>query len=548
MPFFFSFLSICCRCSGILKETGRFSRVLSAVCPLSGQRKELKMKENEVFYVGRVGSVLDGYGFISIRTIRRMDGMEHNLKHDVFVHLDDYVNGFELKEGLLLQFACGQDLRRGDDFRRAINVTTAPETALLPLVGSVIPGLVHEIPYHVGMKEIPIEQVTLAMAIHPLEGLPCDEATVQVPDDDEGLRRVLTEYLMVQFPQLGGVGIDYTVIGYDEQAQNARIAEEKQALMDLDMATQANELQEAYDRFKAVRRLLVITIERGFFRPGTQLSPAIFQVILSLIEKAENSGEKLEAVTGVEETIGFMIEKGLLRPNTIIPNRHLVELFVACPVWFWVLSGQDATDAKVRATVRDPEVHPVTEAVCRMFQNQRWYDVFQMFNRRTRGLDRYQGEIITRHIRELLRPAAQVFDAVAIITPYHDVAGVDWGDLAWLRSIDPYVIGFKWGLPVFFILGRYSDSGIFPLIQELTADTMLFLRSNLLKLENFNLVQSPYWFTGSKRDGLFKSKMGTYLVERTQEMTQAFEAGHLFDWLRGEWDFPTTAVDLSSTP
>jgi len=497
-----------------------------------------------VRYTGRVSSVPDdNYGFIAIRTVKCTDGQDHKplTRFDIFIHKDD-CDGFTLEEGLLVEFECGPDARRGEGYLRAIDVKTADETAIMPRSGPFMPGFVVErsaIPYHAAMKKVLAEEVELAHANRPLEGLPRDEEVVSVPDDQDGLMRFLSTYLEQQFPQLAGVDISYEIADYDKDAQDAKILAEAAGLGDLGMAEQVQELREAYARFQAVRKLLVLIVERGLLRPGTQLSPSILKAVVNLVEQANNSEQKLQAVLSVEQTIGFMIDHGLLRPNTVILIRNIVELFCACPVWFWMLSENETHRAVNARQEEDPHPHEVTIHICKMVPNPRWCHAFQMFNRRTRGLDIYRGEIIPTRIRELLKSAAEAFDAVVIMTPYHDVAGLDWGDLEWLRSLDPYVIGFKWGLPVFFVLGRFSDSGIFPLVDELVADTVQFLRANEHRLEGFNKAASPWWYVSPTQDYVQGHELGSFLRQHADQMIQAFEAGHLFDWLRGEWNLPS---------
>ena len=124
------------------------------------------------------------------------------------------------------------------------------------------------------------------------------------------------------------------------------------------------------------------------------------------------------------------------------------------------------------------------------------------------------------------------------MTPYLDIAGADWQDMKWLRSIDPYVVGFKKGSPVFFVLARFSDTGVFPLLHELVADTMSFLQTNADKLNGFNAVSNPYWYG---RNGSH-DPLGDLLIKRVHEMLAAYEQGRLFDWLRNEQSPSTSEV------
>lgn len=189
-------------------------------------------------------------------------------------------------------------------------------------------------------------------------------------------------------------------------------------------------------------------------------------------------------------------------------------------------------DSQNIQNVPDPLVHKHLRYFCDLFPNQRWIDTFLMYNRRIRTVGDYEGDLIPPRLIARMKKMTKLFDYLIILTPYHDVAGKDWTDLNWLRSIDPYVVGFSQGVPLIFVLGRFSDSGIFPLYSELIADTIDFLRKNFNKLEGFNKVNNPYWYNpGASRSFTL---LGTRLIDHTKELLKAFDKGILFDWLRGQ--------------
>ena len=196
-------------------------------------------------------------------------------------------------------------------------------------------------------------------------------------------------------------------------------------------------------------------------------------------------------------------------------------------------------------------MHYSTRYFCDQVPNQRWADTFQMFNQRVRPLQDYRGDLIPPHVMECMRLLAPYFDHLIVMTPYHDVAGAEWQDVAWMRSIDPYVVGFIEGVPHMFVVARFSDSGVFPLYHELLGGTIEFLRRNLGALRNFNNYKTtPYWygpatqwFRGNEKDPpghLYnkknpgEKKLGDYLTHHTQQMISAFDEGALFDWLKGD--------------
>ncbi len=145
----------------------------------------------------------------------------------------------------------------------------------------------------------------------------------------------------------------------------------------------------------------------------------------------------------------------------------------------------------------------------------------------------YKGDKVPPFVSRRLRKAVEAFDYVVIATPYHKEAGKDWGDLEWLKLIDPYVLGFKKGIPYFFILARFSDSGTFPLYHEMVADTINFLSKNKEELKKFDRVNSPFWYD-SKDISRTLPNAGNVLMEHVDSMIKEFEKGNLFNWLRDE--------------
>ena len=146
-------------------------------------------------------------------------------------------------------------------------------------------------------------------------------------------------------------------------------------------------------------------------------------------------------------------------------------------------------------------------------------------------------------IAKRMAKAVTLFDHVVIATPYHDEAGLDWNNPEWRRAIDPYVLGFKKGLPCFFVIGRFSDTGTFPLFNELLADTIEFLRTNQQKLKAFNDIYQPFWHheptanEPADDDAMYgyetEKMFGDYLMDHIDRLLGEFERGTLFDWLRG---------------
>ncbi|MDO8463476.1 MAG: hypothetical protein Q7S96_04385 [bacterium] len=481
-------------------------------------------------YLGRIVTVRqeEGFGFIGLDSVSMDDGSDHDLETtgDIFVHQDDC--GSPLQVGVTLQFEVVADHRRGDGFLRARCATELAEVEVMPDNDPVVMALATQrdayrgehalampIPPHPmrhRMKQVPEETVAQVVQNDPLPETSRDETDAMDPNDPR-TAQALRAFMEHAYPHLAGLEIGYDVLNADEEAFDTKVAEATAGLRELGMEEQAQHVESEMGRFRGVRRVL-----------------------------------------------GFMAEQRLLRPNTCIPTRYLPDLFMACPVWFHATDEQAGGAANAEWDSADPRVHAATIALCDIFpKNERWSDTVQLFNRRLRTLARYKGDVIPLQITRLIREARQHFDHLVIATPYHDVAGREWQDPNWLRGIDPYVIGMQNGCSHFFILGRFSDSGVFPLLHELVGDTIEFLRKNREKLAGFNETNDPYWHVGSTGvhchsqrswHGRTRVKLGTFLQSHVDALLRAFDAGKLFDWLRGEWSEDATSASptTSSAP
>lgn len=504
-------------------------------------------------FIGTVGSIIgqQGYGFITIESVTKEDGTPHGLmtEHDIFIHQDECA--VPLRVGLEVKFRAVPDTKRGVGCFRALAAQEVSEIELLPEEGTAISGLavvattqgnialIKERSPHYGMKEVPAEMVAKAEANEPLKGVPREEpVSVELNGSSSQLADILSAYLFTQFPGLQNLGLNHQVTGFDATAEDALVTEATQGYREMGMEAQASLTEEEYKRYVAMRALLAWILQQGWFLPGARVSPTVIGSLVTTIRDLPDSAGKAESIGKLQQVFGFMGDRGLLRPSTVLPLRYLPDLFVAAPVWFFDLQNQELQCASAYQDRResDPNVQRATRDICDLFpENVRWHDAFQMFNRRCRAIQDFKGDIIPPAVIRLIREARGVFDRVAIMTPYLDIAGADWMDLTWIRSIDPYVVGFKKGCPAFFVLARFSDTGVFPLLNELTADTMHFLRENSQKLLSFDTVSNPYWHRPPNKGLQTPCKLGTHLVALVAEMQRAYESDHLFDWLRDEW-------------
>lgn len=525
--------------------------------------------QNRRGYIGRIvtHNAEKGFAFIGIAGVALDNGETSDLAttHDIFVHKDDCAAS--LRVGLELAFEVIPDQSRGNGHFRANGAVEHATLELLPASGDAIPGFhfslvptakngavstIARSRAHAGMKMIPADMVTQVERNAPLKDLPRDEQEFVLPDDPGAILEMLSGYLFQMYPGLHALEMDYSVVDFDGETLDRVVATEAVALRDDGMGLQAAKLEREYAGFKETRRLLAWIWDQKFLLPGTRLSPSVLTTYVKMIEGVKEASGKGATLNSILEVSAFMSERNLLQPNAVIPMANLPDLFMAVPVWFFRFAdGEDTAASDVQWAAADPSISASVKYFCGLIDGQNWTDTFLMFNRRLRTVKLYEGDIIPPHITRVMREASAVFDYVVIMTPYHDVAGREWQDEKWLRAIDPYVVGFKKGLPTFFLLGRFSDTGLFPLHSELVADTVGYLRANKHKLLAFNPKTGGgkletwanwHWTPNGLCLSDNKQLLGTHLTKRTEQLLAAFDAGNLFDWLRGEQAATTPTV------
>ncbi|MFZ2153687.1 MAG: hypothetical protein WAV16_00455 [Candidatus Moraniibacteriota bacterium] len=455
-----------------------------------------------VKYYGSVASVPgnDGFAFIGIQTVTTEEGgppIELHTKEDIFLHQDDCAN--QLVAGMCVIFSVAEDRHRGKGFYRAFGATEVIDAEIIPSEGGPFTGfhamtevknnaLVSVPPranYHIAAKEVSPEAVSKVLENEPMQGVPRD--TGELPE--EAKIQLLAVMLSTFFPTLTQFSANFNILDMSNEELDREVADNETNLEALGMTQQIEEIRKEVENFK-----------------------------------------------GMKATLKLILDDGLVRPDTIIPIKYLPDLFMAVPVWyFWV--KPEALDG-VTSVWASKDPHPQAEIkyFCDLFPNQNWSHTYQMFNRRMRSLKMYKGDKVPPFVSRRLCKAVEAFDYIVIATPYHEEAGKDWQDIAWLQLIDPYVLGFKKGIPYFFILARFSDTGTFPLYFEMVADTIEFLEKNKGKLNGFDQVDDPYWHRSDKPTGYLghQRNLGKLLIRHTDELIGAFEKGDLFDWLRGE--------------
>jgi len=84
-----------------------------------------------------------------------------------------------------------------------------------------------------------------------------------------------------------------------------------------------------------------------------------------------------------------------------------------------------------------------------------------------------------------------------------------------------------------FVLGRWSGTGVFPLLLDCIADTANFIQLNKHLLRNFKA--NTYWYKGDSSGGNCLSDAAPHKLEEfANNLLAAYDSGHLFEFLRGE--------------
>ncbi|MFA6324707.1 MAG: hypothetical protein WCX46_00550 [Candidatus Paceibacterota bacterium] len=246
--------------------------------------------------------------------------------------------------------------------------------------------------------------------------------------------------------------------------------------------------------------------------------------------QAESLQKEYEQFKKVRDVFNLMHENNLLSYSSVIDVKHLPELTTAFPVLF--INGKEGLHDLSAESDPSPDHAIKFLADCVGSQEYSWF--YQLYNRRTRPLSRFSGkDIIPPSLVKIMNKAKATFDYVAIMTPYHDVASKEWSDPNWLRNIDPLMVGFLKGLPYMFILGRWSGTGVFPLLLDCIADTMNHLKINKHLLKNFK--NDSYWYRGKKNGGTILSNSDDNGLENyANKLLLAYDNGFVFEFLRGD--------------
>ncbi|MEI7810110.1 MAG: hypothetical protein WCI41_00945 [bacterium] len=233
----------------------------------------------------------------------------------------------------------------------------------------------------------------------------------------------------------------------------------------------------------------------------------------------------------VRSAFTLMNENNLLNYSSVLEIRNFVELFYSFPVCF----TYSKESFQIKTNEDDPQVDHVIKFFSDCIGSKEFRTLYQIYNRRTRPISQFIGkDIMPPNIVRVMNKAKELFDYVTIMTPYHDMSSREWSNSNWLRNIDPILVGFIKDMPThFFILGRWSQTGIFPLLIDCIADTSNHLKLNKHLLKNFQ--SDTYWYNGKDEgNSLGSNGSGNRLEPFADKLLLAYENGLLFPFLRGE--------------
>lgn len=441
----------------------------------------------KVLYTAEVVSVKDGYCFL--RNVKKGYSTVPT-KGDVFCPMSFPV-------GAIVQFdELNEDHERPGKFRTEMaTLEVGPLAEVKPENGGkavALMQLMRRRPYHATAKEVDPEEVRKAA-----ENLPFVELLKlyqRIPKNgvpEKNMDQVAEAFLLDHFPALREFGVSFETNGdIEDEKEAAMIKDTCEEYASCGMGGMANTIPQTYAKFVQTR---------GAFR--------------------------------------FMKAAGIFGIESIVPAKHLPELLCMFPVWYagseiHGLKSQTGTDGSVQRTL----FHMLP---CSMVNTQVFCDFFQAYNYRMRSLEEFKGDLMPPRLMKIMPKALKAFDLVAILTPYLTEATKEWANRRWPQNIDPLMVGFIQGLDYVFVLGRWSDEGIFPLMCDLIADTMSHLAINKDFLKN--IPENTSWLHTNNSAGSLSAWRNRGdsrehpLVTMANKVLQAYEEKKLFEFLRGEW-------------
>lgn len=456
-----------------------------------------------------------GLGHVGIETVVRADGASHEINTKEHIGINkNKANGLELCEGMEILFGIEEDPMRGRSTYRAYDIKE----------------YVEHIPEDISREEhqdLPIE--VSADQAQPSPSKPTDflrllDGTVwTVPSD------TLADVAENKF--LEGISRDiYRREDITKPDVMTRTHEALSHILQQEFALRLGRLEPSYD---------INSTDADFMKRVN--ADLLGMRGHDMDDQIRETTQIVVRYTKMRNFLKRLCSEGMVRPNSVLPVKYLADILLAFPVCFFVFKERDEQEAEVAYHTLNAPPHSVIHYICDLLLSQQFKDFFQMFNMRTRSAKIYQGDTVPAEVSALMEKAQKFFDYIVIVTPYHDFAGKDWGEFQGTSPMDPLVLGFNKELPsVFFLLDRFSDSGLYPSYDELVAATIEFIKTYKELLRS---VCGRIWI---KKDGdewnYRGAHLGEHLARVADHLLTAFKLKKLSAWLRGEADVRSRQV------
>jgi hypothetical protein len=426
---------------------------------------------------GTVISIHQGFSYIG--GIKR--GTETiNTNGDVFVPA-------ELNPGTLVEFdVLNVDTKRSGDLGKKFRTesvsvidTTVPANILSSPADLVLFSSERRSIYHHNAKEIDLEKARKAAENEPfieMMGLARETAERKVTPENDVVA-IAESFLRSTFASFSTMNVAYSIKGdVDIEKENEMI----------------KKIAEEYDQ-------------------------------AGLYSQKDSILDEYQYFSGVREVFTMMEREQILHMDAVIPIRHLPDLLVTAPVWYI-----DTKDDRGGA-------YEIVNYFSNEVDTNQFSILFQLYNLNQRPIRNFDSrrDIMPVPIMKILKKARRIFDFTVIATPYHDLASEEWKTV-WIRNIDPFLFGFVKGLPFMFLLGRWSGTGLFPLMCEMVADTIDHLRQNCQLLKGIAPSRNNEIEMVNYKNAEWVNVSGTHLYELAQKVIGAFDEGNLFSFMRGE--------------
>jgi len=271
-----------------------------------------------------------------------------------------------------------------------------------------------------------------------------------------------------------------------------------------------------------------ISVKRGD-NPFNQVDNRIKELSRAGLRKSsEGLSDRLTALKDVSHTLTYLHDNDLLHPFTMLPKQYLADFLVAAPITFNSLPAKHKRDSFRNSLPDELEYF------------------FHFFNPSIRTFEDYIGDEIPNDLLNVVN-IAKNYHHLMICTPYFQLFQEEWANgKLWRDLIDPFLLGFNGGLKkTFLVLGRWSDNGIFPLFNEMVADTMNFLtqfRNKIAKFRpSYTINFLDYKISWRDKQSRFNDQTSFKELNIPDRWLNAYKDGYLFNFLQSKTFELTTA-------